>query len=72
MKTRASEQLLIPYIDKCLWGEYAPKFREKEVTIGQVIHEVRLGPKCKDLNKTAISTSGIEYCHIEKYDCGYV
>ena len=72
IKTRFSEQLITPYIAPCLWGEHAPLFNEKEVTIGQVIHQVWLGPKCNGLNKTAINMLGIEKNYVDTYNCGYV
>jgi len=71
IKIRVSERLIVPYIEKCLWGEHAPQFQGQEVTIEQVIHEVRLGPKCNDLNMLAINMLGIDKCYVEKYDCGY-
>ena len=71
IKIRVSEGLIVPYIEKCLWGEHAPQFQGQKVTIEQVIHEVRLGPKCNDLNMLAINMLGIDKCYVEKYDCGY-
>ncbi|BCG65497.1 MAG: hypothetical protein methR_P3336 [Methyloprofundus sp.] len=72
MKNRVSGNLIIPYTEKYLWGKGILKFRGEEVIIGQVIHQVWLGPKCNDLNKLTINMLGIDKCHVEKYDCGYV
>lgn len=67
VKMRHSNQLLIPYTEANFWGD-----DEEISSMFVAIPEIWLGPKCNELNRTALAAINIGMCMFERYDCGYV
>lgn len=67
VKMRLSNQLLIPYTEANFWED-----DEAISSMAVAIPEIWLGPKCNELNRTALAAINIGMCMVERYDCGYV
>lgn len=65
--TRVSGNVIVPYLESVFWEDNNPLSH-----MDIVIPEIWLGPKCNELNKTAIWSIYLGFCSVERYDCGYV
>lgn len=66
IRVRAREDLLIPYTEAEFWPA-----DESTSSMHVVVPEIWLGPKCDELNRTALRAALQGVCNIERYDCGY-
>lgn len=65
--TRVSDKVIVPYVEANFWRE-----DEALSDMGVVLPEIWLGPKCNELNRTAIWSIYLGFCRVDRYDCGYV
>lgn len=66
-KMRISGQLMVPYTEANFWED-----DEEFSSMAVVVPEIWLGPKCNELNRTALAFINMGFCTVEKYDCGYI
>jgi len=66
VKMRISGQLMVSYTEANFWED-----DEEFSSMAVAVPEIWLGPKCNELNHTALALINMGFCTIEKYDCGY-